>query len=65
MPIPFTLILARPSFSATLRRPSGVPASFAYLNPFLVIAQHGFVPHVPPAGAFADSASVGVPPLSS
>src|SRR5438093_1481256 len=50
-PRPFTQILAWPSaslaFSTISWRPSGVPALFAYLNPFPVTAQHGFGPHVP------------------
>src|SRR5712664_4058008 len=60
-PAPFTWIFpcsAAPAFSVSLVTPSGVPSLSAYLNPLEPAGfQHGFVPHIPSAGARALSFS--------
>jgi hypothetical protein len=61
-PPPFTWIFAwpaAPDLRPTFVRPSGVPSLSAYLKPTVLEGfQHGFVPHVPPAGAIALSFSL-------
>src|SRR4029453_14700724 len=54
-PLALRLIFALPAspvLSDSFRTPSGVRSLSAYLNPVVPVAfQHGFVRHVPPAGA--------------